>query len=124
MSGRGPAPDLTGHGRASDSTGMKWPAYRIEYAAEAEEHLSALTAREATTVLDTVPRQLSHEPTVRTRNRKPLETNPVAPWELRIGHLRVYFDVEEGPERVVKVRAVGLKDRNRVLIGGEEVDLR
>jgi hypothetical protein len=32
--------------------------------------------------------------------------------------------VEEGPERVVKVRAVGLKDRNRVLIGGEEVDLR
>ena len=72
---------------------MKRPAYRIEYAAEAEEHMSALTAREATTVLDTVP-------------------------------LRVYFDVEEGPERVVKVRAVGLKDRNRVLIGGEEVDLR
>ena len=103
---------------------MRRPAYRIEYAAEAEEHLSALTAREATTVLDTVPRQLNHEPTVRTRNRKPLETNPVAPWELRIGHLRVYFDVEEEPERVVKVRAVGLKDRNRVLIGGEEVELR
>jgi hypothetical protein len=69
MSGTGPAPDLTGHGRASDSTGMKRPAYRIEYAAEAEEHLSALTAREATTVLDTVPRPLGHEPTVRTRNR-------------------------------------------------------
>ena len=102
---------------------MKQPGYRIEYAAEAEEHLNALSARDATTVLDTVPRQLGHEPTVRTRNRKPLETNPVAPWELRIGHLQEYFDVEEEPERVVKIRAVGLKDRNRVRIGGEEVRL-
>jgi mRNA-degrading endonuclease RelE of RelBE toxin-antitoxin system len=78
---------------------MKRPAYRIEYAAEAEEHLGALAARDATTVLDTVPRQLGHEPTVRTRNRKPLDTNPVAPWELRIGQLRVYFDVEDEDDR-------------------------
>jgi len=106
------------------SGAMKRPAYRIEYAAEAEEHLEALGARDAVTALDTVPRQLAHEPLVRTRNRKPLEANPVAPWELRIGHLRVYFDVEEEPERIVRVRAVGRKDRDRVLIGGEEVELR
>jgi hypothetical protein len=31
--------------------------------------------------------------------------------------------VEEEPERVVEIRAVGLKDRDRVLIGGEEVKL-
>jgi mRNA-degrading endonuclease RelE of RelBE toxin-antitoxin system len=103
---------------------MKRPAYRIQYADEAEEHLEALTAREAATVLDTVPRQLGHEPTVPTRNRKPMKTNPIAPWELRIGRLRVYFDVEEEPERVVTIQAVGVKDRNRVLIGGEEVELR
>jgi hypothetical protein len=60
---------------------------------------------------------------VPVRNRKPLKANPIAPWELRIGHLRVYFDVEEEPERVVEIRAVGLKDRDRVLIGGEEVKL-
>jgi len=98
--------------------------YRIEYAPEAEGHFRSLTARDAATVLDRVPRQLSHQPTVTTRNRKPLEGAPIAPWELRIGHLRVYFDVEEEPERVVRVRAVGIKDRNRVLIGGEEVELR
>jgi hypothetical protein len=68
---------------------MRRPAYRIEYAAEAEVHLEALTARDAVTALDTMPRQLSHQPLVRTRNRKPLESSPVAPWELRIGHLRV-----------------------------------
>ena len=103
---------------------MPGRGYRIEYAPEVEEHFRALTAREAATVLDRVPRHLSHEPTRGTRNRKLLEGAPFAPWELRIGHLRVYFDVEEEPERVVKIRAVGVKDRNRVLIGGEEVELR
>ena len=103
---------------------MKRPPYKIEYAPETEEHFEWLTARDITTVLDTVERQLSYEPTVRTRNRKPLEANPLAPWELRIGKLRVYFDVEGEPPRVVKIRAVGIKERDRVLIGGEEVELR
>jgi mRNA-degrading endonuclease RelE of RelBE toxin-antitoxin system len=103
---------------------VKKAPYRIEYAAEAEAHLRALDAREAARILDTVPRQLSHEPNARTRNRKPMRTNPIAPWQLRIGNLRVYFDVEDEPERVVRVRAIGVKDRNRVLIGGEEVELR
>ena len=98
--------------------------YRIEYAPEAEAHLAGLTKREATTILDTVPRQLGHQPTLVTRNRKPLEANPVAPWELRIGDLRVYFDVVEEIEHVVRIVAVGRKERERVLIGGVEVKLR
>ncbi len=98
-------------------------AYSIEYDPEAESHLGALTARDEATVLDTIPRQLAHQPTVVTRNRKPMRPNPVAPWELRIGHLRVYYDVQEEPERVVTIRAVGLKDRNRVRIGGKEIEL-
>jgi hypothetical protein len=43
---------------------------------------------------------------------------------IAVGRLRAYFDIEEEPARVVKIRAVGIKDRNRVLIGGEEVELR
>ena len=53
----------------------------------------------------------------------PLEANPLAPWELRIGRLRAYSDVEEEPARVVKIRAVGIKERDRVRIGGEEITL-
>ena len=97
--------------------------YRIEYSPEAVEHLQRLTARQSTTVLDTVARQLLHEPSVRTRNRKPLRANAVAPFELRIGDLRVYYQVTDLPERVVVVKAVGIKLRDRVLIGGEEVEL-
>lgn len=74
-------------------------------------------------VFDAVDEQLAHEPTVETRNRKPMRPNPLAPWELRIEELRVYYDVEEEPEKRVVILAVGIKDRSRVIIGGEEVEL-
>jgi hypothetical protein len=52
-----------------------------------------------------------------------MRPNPIAPWELRIGDLRVYYDVAEAPEPVVDIRAVGIKDRNVIRIGGKEIDL-
>ena len=70
-----------------------------------------------------VDRQLAHQPLIETRNRKPMRPNPVAPWELRIGNLRVYYDVVEVPESIVYIRAVGIKYRNRVMIGDEEIEL-
>ena len=76
----------------------------LEYSPEAEDHLRALTARQQATVLDTVDKQLAHQPTVETRNRKPMRPNPVAPWELRIRNLRVYYDVQDDPSPVVYIR--------------------
>ena len=67
--------------------------------------------------------QLTHQPTVETRNRKPMRPNPLAPWELRIGELRVYYDVAAEPEQVVYIRAVGVKERNRIRIAGEVFEL-
>ena len=97
--------------------------YRIEYSPEAEEHLRFLTARQRATVLDGVDEQLIQEPMVETRNRKPMRPNPLGPWELRIGNLRVYYDVEEEPEAIVHIRAVGIKERNQVRIGKEIIEL-
>lgn len=74
--------------------------------------------------MDTVDKQLTRQPIVETKNRKPMRPNPLASWELRIGKLRVYYDLEEEPEKVVYIIAIGVKDRNRVWIGGEEVDLK
>ena len=98
-------------------------AYRIDYSPDAEEHLRGLSARHQSIVLDTVDKQLMHQPTVETKNRKPMRPNPIAPWELRIGNLRVYYDVEEEPEPVVYIRAVGTKERNRVRIEKEVIEL-
>ena len=97
--------------------------YAIEYSSEAEEHLQILTKRQQKTVLDEVDEQLTHQPTVETRNRKPMRPNPVAPWELRIGDLRVYYDVHEEPRQLVIVTAVGVKERDRVRIGGRIIEL-
>ena len=97
------------------------PAYRIEITRPADAHLAGLTAHRRARVLGTLQAHLGHEPTKETRNRKQLRPNSLAPWELRLGEIRVYFDVEEEPERVVRIQAVGIKDRDRVLIGGEEV---
>ena len=82
-----------------------------------------LTARQQRVVLDAVEEQLTHQPTTETKNRKPMRPNPVAPWELRTGNLRVYYDVQEKPERVVHVRGVGIKLRKRVRIGREVIEL-
>jgi len=45
------------------------------------------------------------------------------PRELRIGSLRVYYDVEEEGEPRVYVLAVGIKVGSRVRIGREIVEL-
>jgi mRNA-degrading endonuclease RelE of RelBE toxin-antitoxin system len=101
---------------------VKRPRYRIEYSPPCQDHLAALSVRQRALVLDTVDIQLAHEPAVVTRNRKPLQPNPLARFELRIGDLRVYYEVVK-KRRVVEVRAVGIKDRNRIFIGEEEIDL-
>jgi mRNA-degrading endonuclease RelE of RelBE toxin-antitoxin system len=101
---------------------VKRKPYRIEYSPPSREHLAALTARERATVIDAVDVQLAHDPRLVTRNRKPLQPNPLSRFELRIGDLRVYYEVDERL-RAVEIRAVGRKDRDRVLIGGEEIDL-
>ena len=85
--------------------------------------MRSLTTQQQAIVLDTVDEQLMYQPTVETKNRKPMRPNPLAPWELRIGDLRVYYDVEEEPEAVVYINAIGVKERNQVRIAGEVYDL-
>lgn len=96
--------------------------YRIELTPEADEHLDKLTAREQATLIDQMAQQLSHEPGIETRNRKRMQPGKpgfIAPWELRVEDMRVYYEVSEDPAFVVTVRAIGVKDGNRVRIGGE-----
>ena len=74
-------------------------------------------------MLDGVDEQLRDQPTVETKNRKPMRANALAPWELRIGDLRVYYEVQESPEPEVQIRAIGVKDRNQVRIANKVVKL-
>ena len=68
--------------------------------------------------MDSIDVQLSHKPEVETRNRKRLRQNPIAPWELRIQNIRVFY--EAGGE---SNDFGGKKRGNRLYIEGQEIQL-
>jgi mRNA-degrading endonuclease RelE of RelBE toxin-antitoxin system len=96
--------------------------YDILFEPDAVEHLQGFSARAQSTVLDQIEVQLTYQPDMETRNRKRLRPNSLAPWELRIGEIGVFYDVnaDAGSVRVI---AVGRKDGSRLIIGGEEISL-
>jgi mRNA-degrading endonuclease RelE of RelBE toxin-antitoxin system len=107
----------------ADGIGAKQKKHCIEYSSAAIDHLRSLTVRQQRMVLDAIDRSLLYEAAVKTRNRKPMRPNPLAPWELRIGSIRVYYDVIDEPIWKVVILAVGIKQRDKVRIGKEVCDL-
>jgi mRNA-degrading endonuclease RelE of RelBE toxin-antitoxin system len=93
------------------------------YSPEAVDHLAAFPKSSQRLVLDQVEQQLTHEPMVPTRKRKVLRPNPIGPWELRLGDLRIFYAVEERPVARVTIAAVGIKRHNELWIGKEKIDL-
>jgi mRNA-degrading endonuclease RelE of RelBE toxin-antitoxin system len=57
-----------------------------------------------------------------SRNRKSMRPNALAGWELRVGDIRVLYNVVEEDEKV-EIVAIGVKVRSKLLIDGEEVNL-
>jgi mRNA-degrading endonuclease RelE of RelBE toxin-antitoxin system len=95
------------------------------YAPVVRQHLRAIDARHHSLIRATIEEQLLSKPESETRNRKPLRrpTAFEAEWELRFGpgnRFRVFYDVDaEALE--VRILAIGVKERNRLFVGGEEV---
>ena len=105
---------------------VKRPKFTLRFAPEAIEHVAAIEARYHGLLRRTIKEQLSHTPTKETRNRKPLDQPAplAASWELRCGpgnRFRVFYDVDLASQEV-HILAVGVKDRSRLLIGGEEYE--
>jgi len=96
--------------------------FRIELTEEARSDLLFYPAFERKIITTGIRAQLSHQPVIKTNNRKPLRINPVAPWELRIGRFRVFYEADE-PSGTVTIISVGHKERNLLFVRGEEVKL-
>jgi hypothetical protein len=100
--------------------------YVLVFAPEAIEHLDAIEGKFHGLLRRVIHEQLTHTPMRETRNRKPMDQpGPFdASWELRCGpgnRFRVFYDVDLD-ESEVQILAIGVKDRNRVIIGGEEYE--
>jgi hypothetical protein len=101
--------------------------FLVVYAPVVYEHLGAIDTKYDSLIRAKIDEQLTHEPDVKTRNRKPVRTPAAfqAEWELRFGpsnRFRVFYQIDH-ENRQVRVVAVGVKDRNRLIVGGEEVTL-
>jgi mRNA-degrading endonuclease RelE of RelBE toxin-antitoxin system len=96
--------------------------FDIRYSAKAQSHLDALRRFDQLVVADAIETQLRHQPTSPSRHRKPMRSDLISAWELRVGNFRVYYDVDERAN-AVDVQAIGEKIHNRLFIAGEEFDL-
>jgi hypothetical protein len=98
--------------------------FDLVFAPETLDHLDAIERKHHGLIQRTTDQQLRSTPLKETRNRKPLsESGPSgATWELRFGpqnRFRVFYDVDTAAWEV-HVLAIGVKERNRLFIGGEE----
>ena len=96
-------------------------ACEVRFASSARRKLRALEAPERALVVTAVEAQLAHEPLRETRNRKHLRPNPIAPWELRLRDILVFYEVDE--PGIVTVLAIGRKRGSRLYIEGQEIQL-
>jgi hypothetical protein len=101
--------------------------YQIIYDAKLRKHLAVIGRKYHALIRQTIEQQLRYEPDVETCNSKPLQraSSIGADWELRFGpnnRFRVLYRVVE-IEHEIFVLAIGIKDGNRLLIGGEEFEL-
>ena len=99
--------------------------YDLSYDQATKEHLRAIEAKYHSLIRAEIEEQLQHEPGKETRNRKPLrQPAPFeATWEIRFGPencFRVLYGIDE-ERREVQIQAIGVKEGNRLIVGGEEV---
>ncbi len=98
--------------------------FELVYAADALVHIRAIEQKYHRLIERTIDLQLGYSPDQVTRNRKPLaEPGPFgATWELRFGpenRFRIFYEVSI-ERQTVEILAIGVKERNRLLIGREE----
>ena len=100
--------------------------FALVYADVVKQHLRAIETKYHAVIRAETEAQLLFDADVETLNRKPLK-RPIAfgaDWELRLGpnnSFRVFYQVNI-EKREVRILAIGVKERNRLFIGGEEFE--
>jgi mRNA-degrading endonuclease RelE of RelBE toxin-antitoxin system len=104
----------------------KKPERELVFSPDARRQLFQMRAFDQRRLVDAIRQQLIEaDPRARTRHKFALDPGPeTADYELRVGNLRVLYRVEdeEAKPRVI-VAIIGRKDRNRLIVEGEEFPL-
>jgi mRNA interferase RelE/StbE len=105
-------------------------AYEIVFAPQAAGDLRALSARHRAEVTDALERHLRHEPTKTSRSRiKKLRGLRRPQYRLRVGEIRVFYDVTGNAVEVLAIVAKseadawlakeGVSDEGSSIVGSE-----
>ena len=95
--------------------------FDIRFVPNANADLDYYEAREQRVILDAVEKFLHFDADLPSKRRKRLRPNPLAPWELRIGDYRAFYEI--AAEDVVRILAVGHKVHNELYIRGRRAEL-
>jgi mRNA-degrading endonuclease RelE of RelBE toxin-antitoxin system len=60
----------------------------------ADADLASFRAHEQRVILTGIATYLTYDVTIETKRRKKLDPNRIAPWELRIDHYRIFYNIE------------------------------
>lgn len=92
-------------------------AFRISITAVAEKQMRALPVRSQRILRAAILARLRDQPAIPTRAIKRLRPSPLAQFELRVGDLRVLYNVVKDE---VVLLIVGRKVGNTLIVEGEE----
>lgn len=96
--------------------------YTVDISDDAEKDLTYYRAYERRIILEGALVQLGEHPNIESIDRKKLRTNPIAPWEVKVGKYRVFYAIE--PDGlVVVIVSIGHKEHNTLYIRGKVVRL-
>ena len=109
---------MSGHRPDGTLTTVK---FEVKLVPSADGDLDYFKAHEQKAILDAISEFLEVDANVETSRRKRLSPNPVAPWELRIGDYRAFYEIKG--DRLVRVLAIGHKERNELFIRGGRIEI-
>lgn len=94
--------------------------FQIRFTPSAEKDIAYFEAHKQRILIAGIRRYLSEDANVLTKHKKELRPNKLAPWSLKLGDYRIFYEVEED---IVKIIAVGYKEHNDLYIRGKRAIL-
>lgn len=102
--------------------------FAIEFSDEANDDLQALRVYDQVRIVESIEEQLTHQPTVTTKHRKPVSPAPAlaaigATWELQVDAFRVLYDVvPETQVLIIRVIHKGTKTLTDALADASNIN--
>jgi len=95
--------------------------FEVKLVPSADDDLVFYKRRQQNVIVDAVEGFLGVDADIESRKRRRLRPNPLAPWELRIGDYRVFYEIRA--QGLVRMLAIGHKVHSDLFIRGQRVEI-